>query len=59
VRETSIRHKLVLWFVLLIAGFLVGFIPQYAKTAAVAEGTIGLDKAVGILSEQRTILAAL
>ena len=25
------RHKLVLWFVLLIAGFLVGFILQYAR----------------------------
>ena len=25
------RHKLVLWFVLLIAGFLVGLILQYAK----------------------------
>ena len=25
------RHKLVLWFVLLIAGFLVGLIPQYAR----------------------------
>ena len=25
------RHKLVLWFVLLINGFLVGFILQYAK----------------------------
>ena len=25
------RHKLVVWFVLLIAGFLVGFILQYAR----------------------------
>jgi hypothetical protein len=25
------RHKFVLWFVLLIAGFLVGFILQYAR----------------------------
>ena len=25
------RHKLVFWFVLLIAGFLVGFILQYAR----------------------------
>ena len=25
------RHKLVLWFVLFIAGFLVGFILQYAR----------------------------
>ena len=25
------RHKLVLWFVLLIAGFLVGFILQYGR----------------------------
>jgi len=31
VEGRSMRHKLVLWFVLLIAGFLVGFILQYAR----------------------------
>src|SRR5205814_4878797 len=31
VEGRSMRHKLVLWFVLLIAGFLVGLILQYAR----------------------------
>jgi hypothetical protein len=25
------RHKLVLWFLLLLAGFLIGFIPPYSR----------------------------
>jgi hypothetical protein len=31
------RHKFVLWFVLLIAGFLVGFILQYARLQRLQE----------------------
>jgi hypothetical protein len=30
-RERSMRQKLVLWFLLLLAGFLIGFILQYSR----------------------------
>jgi hypothetical protein len=29
--ERSMRHKLVLWFLLVLAGFLIGFILQYSR----------------------------
>src|SRR5450631_4089111 len=50
-------RKLALWFVLLIVGFLTGFILQYARLAGTA-GTVCLDKTIGLLSGQRTIVAA-
>ena len=31
------RHKLVLWFLILVAGFLVGFIVQYSKLRQVEQ----------------------
>jgi len=37
VEGNIMRHKLVLWFVLLIAGFLVGFILQYARLQRLQE----------------------
>lgn len=30
-RDKSMRHKLVLWFLLLLAGFLIGFILPYSR----------------------------
>ena len=51
-------RKLALWFVLLIVGFLTGFILQYCQTAAGTAGTVCLDKTIGLLSGQRRIVAA-
>jgi hypothetical protein len=31
------RHKLVLWFLILVAGFLVGFIVQYSQLRQVQQ----------------------
>src|SRR5437899_8352321 len=41
------RHKLVLWFVLLIAGFLVGFILQYARLQRVQQELSASTKQLG------------
>jgi hypothetical protein len=51
------RRKLVLWFVLLIAGFLAGLILQ-CESAAGTAGTFCLDKTIRSLSVWRTIVAA-
>jgi hypothetical protein len=36
-RERSMRHKLVLWFLLVLAGFLIGFILQYSRLRQVQQ----------------------
>jgi hypothetical protein len=41
------RHKLILWFVLLIAGFLVGFIPQYARLQRLQKELSGSTRQLG------------
>jgi len=52
------RRKLVLWLVLLIAGFLVGFIPQYAKLHRVQQELLASTKQSGSCrsSEQLALL---
>lgn len=42
------RPKLVLWFVLLIAGFLTGFILQYSRLQRVQQELSGSTKQLGI-----------
>src|SRR3984893_13143668 len=41
------RHKLVLWFLLLIAGFLSGFILQYARLQRVQQELSASTKQLG------------
>jgi hypothetical protein len=57
-RERPIRRKLVLWLVLLIAGFLAGFILQYAKLQRVQEELLASTKQLGSCrsSEQLSLL---
>jgi hypothetical protein len=52
------RRKLVLWVVLLIAGFLVGFILQYAKLQRVQQELLASTKQLGSCrsSEQLSLL---
>jgi len=52
------RRKLVLWLVLLIAGFLAGFIPQYAKLRQVQQELLDSTKQLGSCqsSEQLSLL---
>jgi len=52
------RRKLVLWLVLLIAGFLVGFILQYAKLQRVQQELLASTKQLGSCrsSEQLALL---
>ena len=45
--ERSMLRKLVLWFVLLIAGFLSGFILQYAKLRRVQQELSASTKQLG------------
>src|SRR5207253_5145587 len=45
--ERSMPRKLVLWFVLLIAGFLVGFILQYARLQRVQQELSASTKQLG------------
>jgi hypothetical protein len=47
------RHKFVLWFLLVFVGFLVGF-----QTAAGTAGTVCIDKTIRIVSVQPTVVAA-
>lgn len=55
-RERSMRRKLVLWLVLLIAGFLVGSILQYAKLQPVQQELLASTKQLGSC---QTVLDAL
>ena len=41
------RRKLLLWFVLLIAGFLTGLIPQYARLQRVQQELFASTKQLG------------
>ena len=41
------RRKLFLWFVLLIAGFITGFIPQYARLQRVQQELSASTKQLG------------
>jgi len=41
------RHKLVLWFVLLIAGFLAGLILQYVRVQRAQQGLSASTKQLG------------
>ncbi len=41
------RHKLVLWFVLLIAGFLAGLILQYTRVQRAQQGLSASTKQLG------------
>jgi hypothetical protein len=41
------RHKLVLWFLLLLAGFLVGFILQYSRLQRVQQELSASTKQLG------------
>ena len=41
------RRKLFLWFVLLIAGFITGFIPQYARLQRVQHELSASTKQLG------------
>ena len=41
------RNKLVLWFLLLLAGFLIGFIPPYSRLRRVQEERSPLTKQLG------------
>jgi hypothetical protein len=52
------RHKLVLWFLPLLIGFLIGFILQYSRLQRVQQELSALDKTIRILSVQPTIVAA-
>ena len=51
------RSKLVLWFLLLLAGFLIGFILQYSRLQRVQE-KLCLDKTIGVLSVPPATIAA-
>jgi hypothetical protein len=57
-RERSMRRKLVLWLVLLIAGFLAGFILQYTKLQRVQQELLASTKQLGSCrsSEQLSLL---
>jgi hypothetical protein len=57
-RERSMRRKLVLWLVLLIAGFLVGFILQYARLQRVQQELLASAKQLASCrsSEQLALL---
>ena len=41
------RHKLVLWFLLVLAGFLIGFILQYSRLQRVQEELSASTKQLG------------
>jgi len=41
------RHKLVVWFVLLLAGFLVGFVLQYSRLRRVQQELSATTKQLG------------
>ena len=41
------RHKLVLWFLLLLAGFLIGFILQYSRLQRVQQELSASTKQLG------------
>ena len=41
------RHKLVLWFLLVLAGFLIGFILQYSRLQRVQEQLSASTKQLG------------
>ena len=41
------RHKLVLWFLLLLSGFLIGFILQYSRLQRVQEELSASTKQLG------------
>jgi hypothetical protein len=41
------RHKLVLWLLLLLAGFLIGFIRQYSRLQRVQQELSGSTKQLG------------
>ena len=41
------RHKLVLWFLLLVSGFLIGFILQYSRSQRVQEQLSASTKQLG------------
>ena len=49
------RQKLVLWFLLVLTGFLIWVHPAVFQTAAGTAGSIGIDKTIGILPVQPTI----
>ena len=52
------RHKLVLWLLLLLAGFLIGLIQPYSRLSTGTAGTVCLDKTTRILLIQPTTVAA-
>jgi hypothetical protein len=41
------RHKLVLWFLLVLAGFLIGFILQYSRLQRVHQELSASTKQLG------------
>jgi hypothetical protein len=46
-RERSMRHKLVLWCLLLLTGFLIGFILQYSRLQRVGQELSASTKQLG------------
>ena len=52
------RRKLVLWFLLLIAEFLAGFIPQYARLQRLQEELSASSKQLVSCQSSETIVAA-
>jgi hypothetical protein len=45
--KESMRHKLVLWFLLLLAGFLIGFIVPYSRLQRVRQELSASTKQLG------------
>jgi len=46
-RESSMRRKIVVWFLLLLTGFLIGFILQYSRLQRVNEELSASTKQLG------------